>query len=125
MDPITTALVTGAIAGTSDLATTAIKDAYSGLKTMLLGLVNPERRAPIEATVTALEQSPLNPDARQALASALQSSGVTQNADLLQMATGLQQLAGNVGIHNTDSATSFGSGKAVVVKGDIGGNLTL
>lgn len=124
MDPITTALVAGAIAGTSDLAKSAMKDAYTGLKTKLLGLVKPEERAPIEATIVEVEKSPGNPDIRAALASALQSSGVTQNADLLQMAGQLQQLAGNIHLHITDSAISIGNGKSVVVKGDAG-NITL
>jgi hypothetical protein len=125
MDPITTALVAGAVSASTGIAKDAVASAYQGLKHKIVGMLAPEHQAPVATAITSLEKSPESAGVQAALASALQSSGVTQNADLLQMAGHLQQLAGTVSLHITDSAIATKSSKAMVVKGDVHGNISL
>lgn len=81
MEPITTtivaALIAGAVAATKDVATSAIKDAYQGLKRLLTDKYEGAKDA-----VAAVEANPDSDTERKALAKHLESVGATADDDM-------------------------------------------
>jgi len=98
MEPVTTsivaALVAGAVAATKDVATSAIKDAYEGLKKLII-----QRHEGTRPAVEKIAAEPSNEAAQQMLAKQLQESGVTADDKLKELATKLvdavMELRGN------------------------------
>lgn len=89
MDPITlivTALAAGATVGLKDSASSAVRDAYAGLK----ALVNDKLRGRPDADVVPYEDAPERWRAR--LEAELRQSGAGRDPDLAQAAQALMRL---------------------------------
>jgi hypothetical protein len=82
VDPVTlivTALAAGAATGVSDAASTAIRDAYQGLKRLVAARFSGRRAAEV-----ALDEHEADPDTwREPLVRALETSGVAADPDVL------------------------------------------
>jgi len=74
MEPISTLLAAGAAAALSDVAGQAVKDAYTGLKSILAGRL---------ASLGLLEQDPKNETFRKAAAEEMQKKDLTADAEIL------------------------------------------
>lgn len=85
MDPgtatIVTALVVGAAAAAKDVASTAIKDAYAGLKRLIS-----DRYQKAGPLVEAIEGNPSSRPEQQVLANQLDQQGASADADLKNLA---------------------------------------
>jgi hypothetical protein len=74
MEPIATLLAAGAAAALSELAGQAVKDAYSGLKSVLAGRL---------ASLGLIEQDPSNETFRKAATVEMQTKNLTADAEVL------------------------------------------
>jgi hypothetical protein len=85
MDPLTlivTALVAGAAAGGQDAVSSLVKDAYSGLKALVL-----RRVATVEAGTTVVEQHAKNPEVWDGpVKDAIATSGADRDEEVLAAA---------------------------------------
>jgi hypothetical protein len=112
MDPITiiaTAVVAGAAAASKDVAAQAVRDAYAGLKALIVRRFGGE--ADVEDAVQGVEKKPES-DAREAvLKEELEGAGADQDAEVLKQAQALLELLEK---HNelpaAYQATVYGSG---------------
>jgi hypothetical protein len=98
MDPITlvvTAVALGASAGLKDAASQAVKDAYAGLKTLLIG------RA---VDVSGVERRPDSDTQRAALAETLADTDIVDD----QVLTAAQQVTEAVAAHEPAAAAAIG-----------------
>jgi len=97
VDPVTlivAALVAGAAAGAGDVATSAIKDAYAGLKDLIKN-----KFAGNVAAEAALEKHETSPEAWEpALKAELVENGADQDEEILAAAKALLQDADAAGI---------------------------
>jgi hypothetical protein len=89
MDPITTTIVAalagGAAVAAKDVATSAVKDAYAGLKHLI---VDRYKRA---GAITVLEEDPASETGKKALEEALMKSGAAADPEVQQGAAALGQ----------------------------------
>ena len=86
MDPISAiigALIAGATAAAKDVATEAVKDAYSSLKQLIAARYR--RKAPLEA----VEEAPDSASARDALGGALKETGADRDPEVMKLAENL------------------------------------
>jgi ribosome maturation protein Sdo1 len=86
MDPISAivgALVAGASAAATDVASKAVKDAYDGLKSLIA------TRFKRKAAVEMVEEAPESPAAREALSNALKEAKVDRDPDVAKKAEDL------------------------------------
>ncbi|WP_282779147.1 MULTISPECIES: hypothetical protein [unclassified Nocardia] len=83
MDPVTavvvSAIAAGAVAGVSETASQAVKDAYTGLKNLLSGKYR-------DVDVTAVERKPNSAAKRESLAEDLEDAGVGGDSELAEAA---------------------------------------
>jgi hypothetical protein len=96
MDPITlivTALATGAVSGITESASSAVKDAYTGLKALVRKRL--AGRPDAELVLARHEQAPETWQAP--LAAVLVDAGADRDADLVAAAQALLRLADAVG----------------------------
>ncbi|MFW6116648.1 MAG: hypothetical protein ACOC6F_02880 [bacterium] len=118
MDPITilvTAVVLGAAAGAKDVAAQAVKDAYAGLKSLIVRKFG--GKADVEEAVKGVEKKPES-DARKAvLKEELETAEAGQDAEVVKEAKALLRLLEK---HNelpaTYQAAVYGSG--AIAKGE-------
>jgi hypothetical protein len=87
MDPITGAIV----AALTALAEPAVKDAYAGLKAVIVRRFG--RGAEVTKAVKTLEAKPDSPGRRAALAEEIAASGAAQDQELLRLAQLLAERA--------------------------------
>ena len=137
MDPISaivTALVLGASSELKDTAAQAIKDSYTGLKTLL------QRKYP-RVSVTQLEEVPESKSRRSVLVEDLEKTAAAQDVELLQRAKNLLDAIQNhtseaagviaVDLENIKAASLqiselLSSGTGVKIKGaDISGDIDI
>jgi hypothetical protein len=139
MDPLTvivSAVVAGAAASAKDVVSQALKDAYAGLKTLIVRRFG--KKADVKGALEGVEKRP-DSEARQAvLKEELETAGANQNAEVIRQAQALLALLKE---HGMAPATSFhaelhGSGAIaqgvgavaagdVAVGGDVGGNISV
>lgn len=86
-NPVTTALILGALAALQKTAGQVVEDAYAGLKTLLIS-----RFQATKAAVNALEENPDDPDARQFVEAKVNSTRATADPEVLQQAKTLLRL---------------------------------
>lgn len=106
MDPVTlilTALAAGAAVGATDTATTAVGEAYQGLKRLIVARFGNNTSA--ESALNMFESSPDETIAAY-LRPYLEDSAISQDADIAAAAEGLLGLAGG-------SSTSIGGGVTI------------
>lgn len=82
MDPITTALVAGATFVLKGVASEAVKDAYRGLRDLLVGKLT---------SLPNLEEEPEDQDYRKAAEKELQKKGLAEDSGVLEKASELTQ----------------------------------
>lgn len=89
MEPVSTAIVAALAAGVSaalkDVATQGIKDAYAGLKTLIVD------RYKRKAAVEAVAEDPESQAQRAALAEALEKTGAAEDPDIVAEAERLSE----------------------------------
>jgi hypothetical protein len=103
MDPITlivTALATGAAAGLKPTAEKAIKDAYEGLKALIV-----RRYERTNAAVPVLEHNPASDAGKAVLQEALAEEGAAEDETLLRQAQAVLQA---VHLHDASAAAAAG-----------------
>lgn len=83
MDPITTALVAGAAAALTDVASDAVRSAYNALKDLLKGKVN---------SLTNLEEDPTDQDYRNAATKEIKKKGLDQQPAVQEKAKELVEI---------------------------------
>jgi hypothetical protein len=83
MEPITTALVAGAAFLLKGVASEAVKDAYKGLKDLLMDRLS---------SLANLEEDPEDQDYRKAAERELQKKGLAENHAVLEKASELMQV---------------------------------
>jgi hypothetical protein len=114
MDPVTlivTALVAGAAAGLKDAAGSAVKDAYTGLKGLLT-----RKFADRSVAQTVLDEHEQQPDVYEApLRSELAAAGVDQDAQILQAAHRLLELADPQGAASGKYEVNIRTGQGVQI----------
>jgi hypothetical protein len=128
MDPVTvivTALAAGAVAAAKDVATQVVKDAYAGLKSLVVGKFGGQ--GDVKTAVEQVEKKPDSPARQSVLKEELASAGVAQDADVLRQAQALLELLKQSG-HDTatysaqvigDGAIAQGAGAAAAGKGGV------
>ena len=109
---IVTALAAGALAATPAVAGQAVKDAYAGLKDLVVRKLG--GKGEVEAAVRLLEQKPESEGRKTALAEELQAAGAGDDRELAQAAQALLDLLQAHGLAGTTSyqATVIGPGAA-------------
>ena len=113
MDPITTtaivtAIAAGAAAGASDVASQAIRDAYSGLKTLILNKFG--EKPQVSASLQLVEAQPDAEPYQQALATSLDQVHAHQDPDIDAQTQALLNLLKEQGVGATYLARLEGSG---------------
>lgn len=102
MDPISliiAALVAGAAAGAKDTASSAVKDAYEGLKGLIRRRFGGDQAA--EAELRKAEETPVGD--HSALSARLEAAGAADDAELLRAAQEVLKQAGKYNISIKDS----------------------
>jgi len=140
MDPITlvvSALAAGAVAATKDVAAQAIKDAYAGLKSLVVRKFGSQ--GDVQAAVEQVEKKPDSSARQGVLKEELASAGVAQDADVLKQAQALlellkqsghdtatysAQVIGDGGLAQGAGAVAAGKG-GVAVGGSVGGGINV
>jgi hypothetical protein len=89
MDPITSAIV----AALAKLAEPAVKDAYDGLKALILRKLKPEHQS-VAQSIDHLEKKPEAPTRQADLAQEVKDADLTSESDVLVKARELLQLIG-------------------------------
>ena len=99
MDPVTTTIVTALVAGTvaasKDVATQAIKDAYGGLKALVVRKLG--KKAEVKAAVEAVEKKPDSEGRKTVLAEELQAAEAGEDAEVVARAKELLALLEGAG----------------------------
>ena len=113
MDPITTsaivaAIAAGAAAGASDVASQAIRDAYDGLKTLILRKFGDKPQAP--ASLQLVEAQPDSEPYQQALETTLEEVHAADDPDIASQTQTLLDLLQEQGLGGTYLARLEGSG---------------
>ena len=140
MDPITlvvSALAAGAVAATKDVAAQAIKDAYAGLKSLVVRKAN---KPDVTDAVQKVEQKPDSEGHKLVLKEELAKVGADKDAEVLKQAQALLDLLKqhDAATLATYSATLTGSGAiaqgagavaagagGVAVGGNVGGGINV
>ena len=123
MDPITiivSALAAGAAAGLKPKAEQAVKDAYNGLKALILHKYG-------KLSVDALEQKPESKAKRSSVAEDLSDAGAAQDTELLDQAMALldaikvhaQAEAAKLNINLEDIESAYFKLKSSAAEGDV------
>jgi hypothetical protein len=116
MDPITTAIVSAL----ADLSVSAVKDAYTGLKSLLIHRFGP--RSKVVVAVDGLESQPASQGRQLVLAEEIAATRAPEDADLLRTAAALlSAIEANGG--STVSVQQFVQGDRNAVSGT--GNVTV
>jgi hypothetical protein len=114
MEPISliiAALAAGAIAGVKDTAGQAVKDAYTGLKTLIR-----RRFAGNQEAQASLDQAERQPESGQALlAQHLQAAGAGGDEELIRAAQALLEQADPAGARAGKYNVRITGGKGIVV----------
>ncbi|MBN1139490.1 MAG: hypothetical protein JXM73_23140, partial [Anaerolineae bacterium] len=84
------ALVAGAIAGTESTAAQAVRDAYAGLKALVVRKFG--ARGDVAVAVEQVDHKPASPGRRHTLEEELGAAGAGQDAEVLQAARDLLAL---------------------------------
>ena len=113
MDPIITsaivaAIAAGAAAGASDVASQAIRDAYAGLKTLILRKFNDKPQVP--ASLQLVEAQPDSEPYQQALETTLEEVHAADDPDIASQTQTLLELLQEQGLGATYLARLEGSG---------------
>lgn len=115
MDPVTLivgALAAGAVAATKDVTAQAIKDAYSGLKSLII-----QKYAKASGAVDQLEEKPES-EGRQAVAKEeLQEAGVSRDEAIVAQAKALLDLLKEAGQLDRASYNAYLSGSGAIAQG--------
>jgi hypothetical protein len=115
MDPVTLivgALAAGAVAATKDVTAQAIKDAYSGLKSLII-----QKYGKASGAVQQLEEKPAS-EAHQAVAKEeLQEAGAAQDQALAAQAKALLDLLQQSGQLDRTAYNAYVSGSGAVAQG--------
>ena len=93
MDPLTIivgALVAGAAAGATDVATQAVKDAYAGLRKLVVDRFG--QKAAVENAVAQVEQKPTSKPREEVLKEELQEAGAANDPEVVDQAQALLDL---------------------------------
>ena len=93
MDPITiimTAIVAGAAAASKEIGAQAVKEAYTGLKTLITRKFSSE--ADVERAITSVEKRPESKNRQGVLKEELEAAQAAQDADILERASALLDL---------------------------------
>ena len=93
MDPITiimTAIVAGAAAASKEVGAQAVKEAYTGLKTLITRKFSSE--ADVERAITSVEKRPESKNRQGVLKEELEAAQAAQDADILERASALLDL---------------------------------
>lgn len=109
---IVTALAAGALAAGPEVAGQAVKDAYAGLKGLVVRKLG--GKGEVQAAVRLLERKPESQERQTALAEELEAAGAANDRDLAQAAQALLDLLQAHGLAGTTSyqATVIGPGAA-------------
>lgn len=139
MDPITVivaALVGGAAAGAKDVATEAIKDAYAGLKALVVRRFG--QKADVADAVAKVEQKPDSKPRQEMLREELETAGAEHDPEVVKQAQALLDLLKKEGalseaqyqitVSGSGAAAAGGgvaAGQGGVAAGTIHGGVTL
>ncbi|HEX5535066.1 MAG TPA: hypothetical protein VFX33_15105 [Actinomycetales bacterium] len=119
MDPVTlivAALVAGAADGLKNASTSAVKDAYSGLRALLRrrfgGGRDADARA-VEGELAVIERDP-SADASE-LSARIRAAGLGQDEELIRAASGLMSQVDPEGARTGKYTVTISGGKGIVV----------
>lgn len=106
MDPITativSALVAGAVAATTEVAAQAIKDAYAGLKALVIRKLG--QRAKVEDALNGVEARPESEGRKTVLGEELEIAKASDDAEVVEEAKALLELLKE---HGEESGVSY------------------
>ncbi len=141
VDPITLivgALATGAAAAAKDVLSEAVKDAYNGLKTLIISKY--ESKPTVGATLQTLELSPESKEIQGVVEKAFREAGMEQDEEvktktqelrakledekLLSQTVYQGKVEGSGALAQGEHATAAGAG-GLAVGGDFHGNVSL
>jgi hypothetical protein len=105
---IVTALAAGAVAAEGEMAEKAVKDAYAGLKALVLDRL--ARKAEVDAAIRLLEQRPDSDGRKTALAEELAAAGAGNDGELAKAGQALLDLLEDGLLTAGSQATVVGSG---------------
>jgi len=88
-------ILTALVAGSAAVATSAVKDAYRGLKKLLVDRFN--SKSAIENAIESVEQKPESEARRAVLAEELESSGAVQDHEVIAKAEEILGIAAREG----------------------------
>lgn len=138
MDPITlivTAIAGGAAAGASDVATQAVRDAYAGLKALVIRKFG--STGAVAANLQQVEAEPDNEIWQAALQQGLTQAGADSDQEALARAQALLDLIAQLGLGTGNTNIAHAEGSSVIaqdhsvaageggvaIQGDVHGNI--
>jgi hypothetical protein len=120
MEPVTTmiltALVAGAVAATKDVAAQAIKDAYEGLKKLVVRRLG--KKADVEGAMEGVEKRPDSEARKAVLAEELETTKAAEDAEIVDKAKALLALLETEGVQTGISYQATVTGSGAVAQGE-------
>jgi len=118
MDPVSlivAALTAGAVAAATDVTTQAIKDAYTGLKSIILTKFG--QKPAVQSAVEQLEQDPESKGYAMVAQEQLQKAGAGQDQEIVAKAQTLSDLLKQAGLSGGGVYTAHLSGSGAIAQG--------
>jgi tetratricopeptide (TPR) repeat protein len=118
MDPLSIivgALVAGAAAGATNVAAQAVKDAYTGLKTLIIDRFG--KKADLEHAVESMEAKPDSEARKIVLEEELETVGAGKDAEVVQQAQALLDLLQKQGLASSVSYQATQNGNGAIAQG--------
>jgi hypothetical protein len=118
MDPITqivTALATGAAAAIKDMGGEAVKDAYNGLKALIMRKFG--AKAGVNTAIASVEKKPDSDSRKGVLREELKAAGADRDEELLKQAQAFLVLLQNSDAKSGVSYTATNTGSGAIAQG--------
>lgn len=118
MDPITlivTALATGAAAAIKDVGGKAVKDAYDGLKALIVRKFG--AKAEVNTAIASVEKKPDSTSRKGVLEEELKVAGADRDEELLKQAEAFLALLQKSGAQSDISYTATNTGSGAIAQG--------
>jgi hypothetical protein len=138
MDPltvITLALVSGAALGAQSVAAQAVKDAYTGLRALIIRKTKEKKDTEVAEAIEGVEKRPNSKNREGVLREEVAAAKLDQDSEVVEKARALLALLkvqapatyhavveGSGAVAQGDGATAVGE-RGVAVSGDVGGSI--
>ncbi len=118
MDPLTlivSALAFGAAAASKDVANQAVRDAYNGLKTLIIRKFGETSK--VESAIDLLEDDPKSEDEQKSVAKQVQKAKADQDQEVVEQAKKLVEMLNKQGMIDQASLSAILTGSGAIAQG--------